>query len=88
MGWEEIQVECFACGAGMKPDKVSFRFASKGIEITVLNVPANVCPRCGEQAFSQEVARGLEQIKAKVDAGKLRPKKRKTRRNDLQYAMA
>lgn len=37
-----------------------------GVDTAVLRVPAEVCLRCGERLYSQEVVRCFERIRAKL----------------------
>lgn len=55
--------KCEVCGAKLQEKRVSQDFRIRGKLIVVENVPAGVCPRCGEKVVKSEVgARIMELI--------------------------
>ena len=54
--------QCEFCEGEMEQRRVLARFRFKGQTIYVENVPAWVCPKCGEQYFDAPVYKRLERI--------------------------
>ena len=51
--------ECHVCGERMQERRVKQDFWIKGKLIVIEDVPAGVCPRCGEKVVRAEVGRQL-----------------------------
>lgn len=51
--------ECHICGEQMKEKQVTQEFWIKGKLILVENVPAGVCPQCGERVVKADVGRWI-----------------------------
>jgi len=51
--------ECEICNTPLQERKIKQDFWIRGKLIVVENVPAGVCPRCGEKVVMAEVGRGI-----------------------------
>lgn len=51
--------ECPVCGERMEERRITQDFRIRGELIVIEEVPAGVCPRCGEKAVRPEVGRWL-----------------------------
>ena len=49
--------ECHVCGARMEARNIHQGFWIKGKLVVIQDVPAGVCPQCGERAVMAEVGR-------------------------------
>ncbi len=58
---------CHACGETMEARTVSQDFWIKGQLIVIENVPAGVCPQCGEKIVNAETGMQLAANLAKPD---------------------
>ena len=58
---------CHTCGGRMREDYVKQEFWIKGKLIVIEDVPAGVCPQCGEKVVKAEVGR---RIAALIDDSK------------------
>ncbi|MEQ8169786.1 MAG: type II toxin-antitoxin system MqsA family antitoxin [Candidatus Eremiobacterota bacterium] len=52
-------MKCIFCGGKVKKEKVTFVYEEKEKYIFIENVPAEVCPKCGEKTFSPEVTQEI-----------------------------
>ena len=66
-------MKCMYCNAEMNRATVPFHIDRKGIHVILDEVPAWVCPQCGEPYFEesevesmQEVVRAVEDQKRKI----------------------
>ena len=59
---------CHNCGAAMVTHTIQQSFWIKGQLIVVENVPAGVCPQCGEKIVNAETGLQLAATLAKPDA--------------------
>lgn len=50
---------CHICGEQMEEKRVKQDFWIKGKLIVIEDVPAGVCPRCGEKVVKADVGRGI-----------------------------
>jgi len=52
------------CPGQLQSDVVTrvFHRTGSAVEVTIEEIPAELCPVCGRAFFSREVARGLDQI--------------------------
>ena len=50
---------CYICGEQMEEKRVKQDFWIKGKLIVIEDVPAGVCPRCGEKLVKADVGRGI-----------------------------
>jgi YgiT-type zinc finger domain-containing protein len=57
--------KCPVCGGEMVAKEVE-KLLRGGVNTAVLKVPAEVCLRCGERLYSQDVVRCFERIRAKL----------------------
>ena len=57
--------KCPVCGGEMVAKEVE-KLLRGGVITVVLSVPAEVCLRCGERLYSQQVVRCFERIRAKL----------------------
>lgn len=62
--------ECNICGERMKERRVKQEFWIKGKLIVIEDVPAGVCPRCGEKVVKADVGRRIAALIA--DSKRLR----------------
>lgn len=51
--------ECHICGEPIKEQRVKQEFWVKGKLIVLENVPAGVCPQCGEKVVKADVGRQI-----------------------------
>lgn len=51
--------ECNICGERMKERRVKQEFWIKGKLLVIEDVPAGVCPRCGEKVVKADVGRRI-----------------------------
>ena len=58
--------QCPVCGGELVEKEVE-KILRGGANTAVLKVCAEVCLRCGERLYSQEIVRRFEQIKAKLE---------------------
>ena len=58
--------ECPVCGGEMIEKEVE-KLLRGGIHTATIQVQAEVCLRCGERLYSQEIVRRFEQIRAKLE---------------------
>jgi YgiT-type zinc finger domain-containing protein len=56
---------CPVCGGEMVEKEVE-KLLRGGVHMAVVSVPAEVCLRCGERLYSEEVIRRFEQIRTKL----------------------
>lgn len=61
--------ECHICGELVKEMRVKQQFWIKGKLIVIENVPAGVCPQCGEKVVKADVGR---QVAALLEESKQR----------------
>ena len=54
--------ECHLCGERMKARRTKQEFWTKGKLIVIENVPAGVCPQCGEKVVKADVGLRLEAL--------------------------
>lgn len=52
------------CPGRPRPDAVTRVFRRKGslVEVILENIPADVCPVCGQAFFSKEVVQGIDRV--------------------------
>jgi YgiT-type zinc finger domain-containing protein len=58
--------KCPVCGGDLVEKEVE-KILRGGANTAVLKVCAEVCLRCGERLYSQEIVRRFEQIRAKLE---------------------
>ena len=58
--------KCPVCGGELVKKGVE-KLLRGGANVAVLKVQAEVCLRCGERLYSQEVVRQFEQVRAKLE---------------------
>ncbi len=51
--------ECHLCGEQMKARRTKQEFWIKGKLIVIENVPAGVCPQCGEKVVKADIGRRI-----------------------------
>jgi len=55
--------QCHVCGNGTaRPEFVSEVFTVENRRVLVEQIPAQVCERCGESAFSREITEKIRQL--------------------------
>ena len=54
--------ECHLCGEQMKARRTKQEFWIKGKLIVIENVPAGVCPQCGEKVVKADVGRRISAL--------------------------
>jgi YgiT-type zinc finger domain-containing protein len=64
-------VKCLICKHGNpKPGVTTFTAERDGVVVVVKNVPARICPTCGEEYFEAKVTKiVLKQVKEAAKAG-------------------
>jgi len=58
--------KCPICGGELVEKEVE-KLLRGGVHVAVLKVRAEVCLRCGERLYSQEIVRQFEEIRAKLE---------------------
>ena len=53
---------CSLCGAALRPERVTYTQAVGEALYVVTNVPAEVCPRDGEQYFAPDTVDALQRV--------------------------
>jgi YgiT-type zinc finger domain-containing protein len=53
---------CDLCGSPLIEQEVTYTIEVDGQWVIIENVPAKVCPQCGERLFSPETVERLQQI--------------------------
>ena len=54
--------ECHVCGGRMQERRVKQEFWIKGKLLVIENVPAGVCPQCGEKVVKADVGRRISAL--------------------------
>jgi YgiT-type zinc finger domain-containing protein len=62
--------ECPVCGGEMVKKEVE-KLLRGGIHTATISVQAEVCLKCGERLYSQDVVREFERIRAKLERGEI-----------------
>jgi YgiT-type zinc finger domain-containing protein len=62
--------KCPVCGGEMVEKEVE-KLLRGGIHTATIKVQAEVCLKCGERLYSQEVVRDFERIRAKLERGEV-----------------
>lgn len=55
-------MNCFKCKSDLTEKKVNYVVNLENTIIIIKGVPASVCEECGEQYFSDEIAKNIEKI--------------------------
>lgn len=56
---------CLKCGlSGLQPRRIETAFWRDGGLIVIRNIPAMVCPTCGEEFVGDQTAIGLDQMRS------------------------
>jgi YgiT-type zinc finger domain-containing protein len=58
--------ECEICNTPLQEKRINQDFWLQGQLIVVENVPAGVCPRCGEKVVKADVGRGIAELIKKL----------------------
>ena len=58
--------KCPVCGGEMV-EKTVEKLLRGGVHTAFLNVPAEVCLRCGERLYSRETVKHFEEIRSKLE---------------------
>ena len=59
-------MHCFKCKGKLIEKKVNYVVDLEETIIIIKGVPATVCSECGEQSFSDEIAKNIEEIVNKL----------------------
>jgi YgiT-type zinc finger domain-containing protein len=60
-------MKCFHCQAQLKRDTATFTDSRKGYVIVLHEVPAWVCPQCGEPMFDHAAVNGIQDVLKAID---------------------
>jgi YgiT-type zinc finger domain-containing protein len=60
-------MKCFHCQAELKRGTATFSDSRKGYVIVLQDIPAWVCPQCGEPLFDADAVRGIQDVLKAVD---------------------
>ena len=63
-------MQCLVCKTDTTSQLITYSQIYNGQLVAVENVPADVCPRCGEQYFSKETADQIQKVIYSGDAAK------------------
>ena len=59
---------CFHCHAELKRGTATFTDSRKGYVIVLQDLPAWVCPQCGESLFEETAVEGIQAVLQTLDA--------------------
>lgn len=65
--------KCSVCKAKLKEKKITYTQELGGKVYVVSDVPALVCPQCGEQYLSPDTVDRIQEVIAKGEQKKLKP---------------
>ncbi len=68
-----ITNKCSVCGAQLKEKKIAYTQELEGKVYVVSDVPAQVCPQCGEQYLSPDTVDRIQGVIEKGEQGKTKP---------------
>jgi YgiT-type zinc finger domain-containing protein len=60
-------MKCFHCQAELKRGTATFTDSRKGYVLVLHDIPAWVCPQCGEPLFDAEAVHGIQDVLHAVD---------------------
>ncbi len=60
-------MKCFHCQAQLKRGVATFTDSRKGYVIVLQDIPAWVCPQCGEPLFDADAVNGIQEVLHAVD---------------------
>lgn len=60
-------MKCFHCQAELKRSTATFTDSRKGYVIVLQDIPAWVCPQCGEPLFDADAVNGIQDVLQAVD---------------------
>lgn len=67
--------KCSVCKAQLKEKKITYTQELEGKVYVVSEVPALVCPQCGEQYLSPDTVDEIQKVIEQGEKGKVRPVK-------------
>ena len=62
-------MKCFHCQAELKRDTATFTDSRNDYVIVLQDIPAWVCPQCGEPLFDAEAVHGIQDVLRALDEG-------------------
>ncbi|MBI3920029.1 MAG: type II toxin-antitoxin system MqsA family antitoxin [Armatimonadetes bacterium] len=62
-------MKCFHCQAKLQRGLTTFTDSKNGYVIMLHDVPAWVCPQCGESLFDNASVRGIQEVVRSLDEG-------------------
>jgi YgiT-type zinc finger domain-containing protein len=60
-------MKCFHCQAELQRGTVTFTDSRKGYVIVLQDLPAWVCPQCGEPLFEEPAVEGIQTVLRTLD---------------------
>lgn len=60
-------MKCIYCQAEMKKGTVPFHIDRKGVHVSLDEIPAWVCPQCGETYFEEEEVNSMQALVKAVE---------------------
>lgn len=60
-------MKCFHCQAELKRGTATFTDSRKGYILVLQDIPAWVCPQCGEPVFDADAVRAIQDVLKAVD---------------------
>ncbi len=59
--------QCHVCGERMLEKQIKQEFWLKGNLVVIENVPAGICPRCGEKVVKADIGQQIASLLAKTN---------------------
>ena len=60
-------MKCFHCQAELQRGTATFSDSRKGYVLVLQDLPAWVCPQCGEPLFEDEAVQGIQEVLQTLD---------------------
>jgi YgiT-type zinc finger domain-containing protein len=60
-------MKCFHCQAELKRGRATFSDSRKGYILALQDIPAWVCPQCGEPLFDADAVRRIQDVLRAID---------------------
>lgn len=60
-------MECFYCKGELERKNVDYTASRKGYHLIIDNIPAWVCPQCGEPLFDEGTVETIQEMLEEVD---------------------
>ena len=64
---EETEMKCMYCQTEMKKGLVPFHIDKNGIHVILDEVPAWICPQCGEYYFEENEVNSMQELVKSIE---------------------